>query len=235
MCRTRTLRDNHGIFIGRNNCAQEEICWYQPETAKLTAANVISTLFKGNSVFSDAANKINSATQTYTAAIVDLGYRSGMELVQQNNIKTSIKEISERLAQLVPNFENQVRLDEEIEGRVSTRENSPRRGNRFCVPYERNPRFIGREAILKQLHAQLRETTPKRYDHRIALHGLGGVGKTQTALEYVHRYRHQYADIFWLHASERSSITAGYAAVARETKCVPVNACYSGRNCSRSG
>src|SRR5271169_4783919 len=73
----------------------------------------------------------------------------------------------------------------------------------FMVPYERNPLFTGRDIFLDLLHATLQDTSPRKYNHRIAIHGLGGIGKTQMALEYCYRYRAEYDYIFWLHAAER--------------------------------
>src|SRR4051794_37619832 len=50
----------------------------------------------------------------------------------------------------------------------------------------RNPRFTGRDGMLTELRRRLRsgETTPVVQ----ALYGLGGVGKTQLATEYAHRF-----------------------------------------------
>jgi hypothetical protein len=38
----------------------------------------------------------------------------------------------------------------------------------------------------------------------IALHGLGGIGKTQIALEYAHRYEKLYSAILWVDAKDRT-------------------------------
>jgi len=38
----------------------------------------------------------------------------------------------------------------------------------------------------------------------IALHGLGGIGKTQIALEYAHRYEKLYSTILWVDAKDRT-------------------------------
>ena len=51
---------------------------------------------------------------------------------------------------------------------------------------ERNPFFTGREPVL----AELQEALAAR--GRAALSGLGGVGKTQTAVEYTHRHLDEY-------------------------------------------
>ena len=66
------------------------------------------------------------------------------------------------------------------------------------VPYPRNPAFTGREAILAQLEAALasgRTAAPVQ-----AIAGLGGVGKTQTAVEYAYRHRDEYRAVLWVRA-----------------------------------
>jgi hypothetical protein len=48
------------------------------------------------------------------------------------------------------------------------------------------------------------------------LHGLGGIGKTQLAVTYVHRYKTCYSAIFWIDASSDNSIRLGFSDVARQ-------------------
>ena len=64
------------------------------------------------------------------------------------------------------------------------------------LPYRRNPFFTGREALLDSLHTRLQTSPAQIY----ALCGLGGIGKTQTALEYAYRFYDAYQSIFWLPA-----------------------------------
>jgi Cdc6-like AAA superfamily ATPase len=56
----------------------------------------------------------------------------------------------------------------------------------------KNHQFIGREGILNKIKEVLSSQTPKQYNHRIALYGMGGVGKTQCALEYAYANRASY-------------------------------------------
>jgi tetratricopeptide (TPR) repeat protein len=53
------------------------------------------------------------------------------------------------------------------------------------LPYGGNPRFIGREAELAQLHEQLQGNDPISI---FAIAGLGGVGKTELALQYAYQH-----------------------------------------------
>lgn len=45
--------------------------------------------------------------------------------------------------------------------------------------------------------------------------GLGGVGKTQTAIEYAHRYRNEYSSLLWCVADSRGALASGFSVLAR--------------------
>ncbi|MGN9911821.1 FxSxx-COOH system tetratricopeptide repeat protein [Phytohabitans sp. LJ34] len=70
---------------------------------------------------------------------------------------------------------------------------------------ERNPRFTGREAELRRIRAYLHSHTEADASRRpvpVLLHGLGGVGKTQVALEYAHRFKNAYDAVWWFGPDE---------------------------------
>jgi len=48
-----------------------------------------------------------------------------------------------------------------------------------------------------------------------AIHGLGGVGKTQLALEYVYRNVAEYDIVWWVHSEEPATLAADYASLAK--------------------
>lgn len=60
------------------------------------------------------------------------------------------------------------------------------------VPYPRNPLFTGREELLTQLATALQADQPTAISQPEAISGLGGIGKTQLALEYAYRFRQNY-------------------------------------------
>jgi tetratricopeptide (TPR) repeat protein/cellulose biosynthesis protein BcsQ len=65
----------------------------------------------------------------------------------------------------------------------------------------RNVRFTGRDKDLQELREKLREHG-RTVVFPVALQGLGGVGKTQIALEYVHRFKSDYDLVWWLDCSQ---------------------------------
>jgi SEFIR domain len=73
---------------------------------------------------------------------------------------------------------------------------------------DRNPFFTGREPVLAQLQEALAA------QGRAALSGLGGVGKTQTAVEYAHRHLAEYAYALWATAGSREALISSYVTIA---------------------
>ncbi|WP_239333033.1 FxSxx-COOH system tetratricopeptide repeat protein, partial [Frankia sp. CiP3] len=79
----------------------------------------------------------------------------------------------------------------------------------FTVP-ARNRYFTGRATLLGQLRAGLADGVSIAVT---ALHGLGGVGKTQLAIEYAHRYAADYSLIGWIDAEQTDLIGEQLAAL----------------------
>jgi hypothetical protein len=60
----------------------------------------------------------------------------------------------------------------------------------------RNPNFTGRDELIERLRGVLGGGSAAAVVQTEALHGLGGVGKTELAVEYTHRYASHY-DLVW--------------------------------------
>ena len=82
------------------------------------------------------------------------------------------------------------------------------------VPYRRNPFFTGREDILNHLNAVLQNSKTAALTQAQAISGLGGIGKTQIAIEYAYRFRDQYQAILWVNASSREAFTSDFVKLA---------------------
>jgi tetratricopeptide (TPR) repeat protein len=78
----------------------------------------------------------------------------------------------------------------------------------------RNRNFSGRSALLEELHASLEAESAAAVLPTGAVHGLGGVGKTQLALEFAHRFASDYGIAWWVPAELPTSATAALAALA---------------------
>jgi hypothetical protein len=87
---------------------------------------------------------------------------------------------------------------------------------RHNVP-QRNKNFTGREDILGHLRdpsaSKVTAVVPSDPLPR-ALQGLGGVGKTAVAIEYVHRYQADYELIWWIAADQIPLVLASLAGMA---------------------
>lgn len=81
--------------------------------------------------------------------------------------------------------------------------------------------FIGREDMLKTIDEHLlpseapssgAETTGQL--RSFAICGLGGMGKTELAIEYAYRRRKDFEAIFWLNADDATILAANFAQIA---------------------
>ena len=80
------------------------------------------------------------------------------------------------------------------------------------VPFPQNLFFIGREDLLTQLHDQLQKGRTAALSQAIS--GLGGVGKTQLAVEYTYRFHQDYQAVLWAHAESPETLISSYTEIA---------------------
>lgn len=83
------------------------------------------------------------------------------------------------------------------------------------VPFRRDCDFVDRGDLLSRVDERCSQPAG-----RAALVGLGGVGKSQLAIEYTHRTRERSPDtwVFWVHASNVARFEEGYRDIADVVK-----------------
>ncbi|KAJ5655131.1 hypothetical protein N7507_007081 [Penicillium longicatenatum] len=83
------------------------------------------------------------------------------------------------------------------------------------VPFARDPDFVRRSSLLQSIHNKSSIS-----GSRIALVGLGGVGKSQLAIEYSYQIRSESPEtwVFWIHAGNEARFEQSFRDTAEQLK-----------------
>ena len=87
------------------------------------------------------------------------------------------------------------------------------------MPFERNSNFVGRRFQLDQLTLKIRA---EGCSQRIAIAGLGGVGKTQIALEIAYRIKEDFT-VFWVPATDSAAFEQEYLKIGQSLEIPGIN------------
>ncbi|KAJ4302955.1 hypothetical protein N0V90_001846 [Kalmusia sp. IMI 367209] len=89
----------------------------------------------------------------------------------------------------------------------------------WIVPFERNSRFTSRDLELARLEEML---FGEHHTAKLAITGLGGVGKTQLVIELLYRVadKHKNCAVIWISAVNMEILQQSYLDVARQL-CIP--------------
>lgn len=79
------------------------------------------------------------------------------------------------------------------------------------IPFRRNPFFAGREQIIADLFSYIRAEPPSL----MALSGLGGVGKTQVAIEFALRFSEDFGSVIWLSGHSEQALRKSIEATVK--------------------
>ncbi len=82
----------------------------------------------------------------------------------------------------------------------------------FTVPYPRHNCFKGRADVLTELRRTLVEGGKAALTQ--VIRGLGGIGKTQTAVEYAYQHKDDYRAVLWIKAETSLDLTDSLAGAA---------------------
>ncbi|UKZ82704.1 hypothetical protein TrVFT333_010499 [Trichoderma virens FT-333] len=90
----------------------------------------------------------------------------------------------------------------------------------WTVPFGRNKDFVGRESTLDLLLSIIPPTADEDDCQQTVISGLGGIGKTQVALEAAFRIRDKYPDchVFWVPAIDTTTFENAYREIGRKLK-----------------
>ena len=195
------------------------------------AGNIATTLVKGDSDCEDATRELQAAVTEFNSALVLLNASIACRTVQKlGRIGEAVEQINERVKGKVSNLQKLIlppglSIVTSSGGSVSNEkffdhQSTDIINNDFIVPYQKNEHFTGRKGLLAKLCEKLCVPVPKQYNHRVALYGLGGVGKTQLALEYVYTHKSLHNRIYWISGVDQASLLSGYREIGKRTGCI---------------
>ncbi|KFY90176.1 hypothetical protein V498_06140, partial [Pseudogymnoascus sp. VKM F-4517 (FW-2822)] len=165
-----------------------------------------------NKVVDNFSSKLDLAREQETVETIDANH---MEMARcSSRDDTCYRQICGVLKQFI-----RTRLSSREPNLANNKDNSLRVQKRTkpssMVPFQKDSAFVGREGILVEIGKKLDQAASQ--DHsRVALVGLGGIGKSQIAIEYSYRLRESAPQtwVFWVHASDAGRFKQAYANIA---------------------
>jgi tetratricopeptide (TPR) repeat protein len=86
----------------------------------------------------------------------------------------------------------------------------------WMVPRRQDPQFVGRKDELRAIKQNLAGAGSSTLTQPVAIHGLGGVGKTSLAVEFAYWRADDYNAVLWLSAEDPTTLASAYADLAGE-------------------
>jgi len=83
------------------------------------------------------------------------------------------------------------------------------------IPYSKNQFFTGRQKKIEELHNALKSNKTAAISQPLAISGLGGIGKTQTAVKYAYQYWDEYKYILWANADSYDTLILDFVTIAK--------------------
>ncbi|KAH7304982.1 P-loop containing nucleoside triphosphate hydrolase protein [Stachybotrys elegans] len=153
------------------------------------------------------------APSTSSETILMLGF-AGMRAASSSPI--SIQRIK-RISSIVESEADMARMRQNgMMDKLSTKSSDDEQRSRYRhLPLLQNAKFTGRDDVLSRIQAFLHPKLPSKSTQSVALFGMGGVGKTQVALQYAYQYADTYDIIIWIAAETPITIGQSFREVAQ--------------------
>ncbi|KAK5651032.1 hypothetical protein OQA88_1501, partial [Cercophora sp. LCS_1] len=91
--------------------------------------------------------------------------------------------------------------------------------NHYAVPLETVHTYTERVELSAEIEQKLRIRHEKAsVPYAVALHGLGGAGKSQLALAYVEKHKDRYNPILWIDATDEEAVRSSFRRCAAELR-----------------
>ena len=74
-------------------------------------------------------------------------------------------------------------------------------------------KFVQRDAEMQTLEQLLKSTGLVSRQKVVVLHGLGGIGKTQLAIEFARKHYHRFSSVFWLGGASEASLKHSFTGI----------------------
>ena len=85
------------------------------------------------------------------------------------------------------------------------------------LPFHKNGNFTGRDREIAEIHKVLHCADATISQRRVmVLHGLGGMGKTQLAIQYAYTHQKDYTSVWWVNASTTRALSQGFLEIAQQ-------------------
>ena len=112
-----------------------------------------------------------------------------------------------------PLFPRKVKPKSDV--RITVKNESEGAFSKTNIPYSENKFFTGRLEKIEELHNALKSNKTAAISQPQAISGLGGIGKTQTAVKYAYQYWDEYKYILWANADSLETLIPDFVAIAK--------------------
>jgi hypothetical protein len=145
-------------------------------------------------------------------------FEKEMEQIHRENTRKELRQ--QQMLQVLP-------IPPPMPERLTPSPSSVASSIRFPVESGRPTRnfcFFGRDETLAELHSvlQLASDDTREGPACSVIHGMAGLGKTQTALEYSYVHGNSYQAIFWLRAQTHVQLSRDFSLIAMKLRLQPI-------------